>query len=92
MTLAVLAIFAIAYAGLALGRVPGLALDRAGMAVVAAILLVAIGAVPPAPLAPAAGLAAPMASAGWRPLMLLVVETVWMAGLVLAAVFTLNVR
>ncbi|MFM8990702.1 MAG: SLC13 family permease [Alphaproteobacteria bacterium] len=47
MTLAVLAIFAIAYAGLALGRVPGLALDRAGMAVVAAILLVAIGAVPP---------------------------------------------
>ncbi|MBM3628687.1 MAG: anion transporter, partial [Alphaproteobacteria bacterium] len=47
MTLAVLAIFALAYAGLALGRVPGLALDRAGMAVVAAILLVAIGAVPP---------------------------------------------
>jgi uncharacterized integral membrane protein (TIGR00698 family) len=33
-----------------------------------------------------------LASAGWRPLMLLVVETVWMAGLVLAAVFTLNVR
>lgn len=48
MTPAVLAIFAIAYAGLALGRVPGLAVDRAGMAVIAAILLVAIGAVPPA--------------------------------------------
>ncbi len=47
MTVAVLAIFVAAYAGLALGRVPGLAIDRTGIAVVAAILVVAIGAVPP---------------------------------------------
>jgi Na+/H+ antiporter NhaD/arsenite permease-like protein len=46
MTLLVIAIFALAYAGLALGRLPGLAVDRSGIAAVAAIALVALGAVP----------------------------------------------
>jgi len=47
MTWAVLAIFVVAYLGLALGRLPGLALDRSGIAVVAAVALVALGALPP---------------------------------------------
>jgi Na+/H+ antiporter NhaD/arsenite permease-like protein len=47
MTWAVLAIFVVAYLGLALGRLPGLALDRSGIAVVAAMALVALGALPP---------------------------------------------
>ena len=47
MTGAVVAIFVATYLGMALGRVPGLALDRSGMAVVAAIACVAIGALAP---------------------------------------------
>ena len=47
MTWLVVAIFALAYAGLALGRVPGLPLDRGGIAAVAAAALLAIGAVDP---------------------------------------------
>jgi Na+/H+ antiporter NhaD/arsenite permease-like protein len=47
MIWAVLAIFVVAYLGLALGRLPGLALDRSGIAVVAAVALVALGALPP---------------------------------------------
>src|SRR5262245_20821744 len=46
MTLFVLAVFALAYLGMALGRLPGLALDRSGIAIVAAIALVAGGALP----------------------------------------------
>ena len=40
------AIFAASYAALAIGRVPGLAIDRAGVALVGASLMVASGAVP----------------------------------------------
>lgn len=47
MTWAVAAIFVATYLGMALGRVPGLALDRSGIAVVAAIAVVAIGALAP---------------------------------------------
>ena len=46
MTFLVVGVFILAYVGMALGRLPGLALDRAGIAIVAAILVVAIGAVP----------------------------------------------
>jgi Na+/H+ antiporter NhaD/arsenite permease-like protein len=42
----VLVAFALAYAGMALGRIPGLRIDRAGIALVAATVLVAGGAVP----------------------------------------------
>lgn len=48
MTALVVAIFVLAYAGLALGRVPGLAVDRSGIAAIAAVALVASGAVPAA--------------------------------------------
>jgi Na+/H+ antiporter NhaD/arsenite permease-like protein len=41
-------IFIVTYAGVALGRVPGLRLDRAGIALVGAVLMVAIGALTPA--------------------------------------------
>ncbi len=47
------AIYMLTYVGMALGRMPGLALDRSGIAVVAAIALVALGAVAPGDLAPA---------------------------------------
>jgi Na+/H+ antiporter NhaD/arsenite permease-like protein len=40
------AVFASSYVALAIGRVPGLALDRAGVALVAAALMVACGALP----------------------------------------------
>jgi Na+/H+ antiporter NhaD/arsenite permease-like protein len=53
LTWVVVAIFVLAYAGLALGRVPGLAVDRSGMAVVAAVTLAVIGAVRPAEIAAA---------------------------------------
>lgn len=46
MTLLVVAIFALAYVGLAIGRLPGLAVDRSGIAAIAAIAMVALGAVP----------------------------------------------
>ena len=45
MAFLVVAIFALAYAGLAIGRLPGLAVDRSGIAAIAAIAMVAIGAV-----------------------------------------------
>jgi Na+/H+ antiporter NhaD/arsenite permease-like protein len=41
-------IFIFTYAGVALGRVPGLRLDRAGIALVGAVLMVAVGALTPA--------------------------------------------
>src|SRR5271163_3201266 len=40
------AIFAASYIALAIGRVPGLAIDRAGVALVGASLMVASGALP----------------------------------------------
>jgi len=46
MTLFVAIVFALTYAGMAIGRIPGLKVDRAGIAMVAAVLLVAAGAVP----------------------------------------------
>lgn len=45
MTALILAIFAFVYLGMAAGRVPGLRLDRTGIALVGAIVLVAAGAV-----------------------------------------------
>lgn len=44
--IATIAIFVSSYAALAVGRVPGLALDRAGIALVGAALMVACGALP----------------------------------------------
>jgi Na+/H+ antiporter NhaD/arsenite permease-like protein len=44
----VLTAFAVTYLGMALGRVPGLRLDRTGIAMLAAVLLLAVGAVAPA--------------------------------------------
>jgi Na+/H+ antiporter NhaD/arsenite permease-like protein len=44
VTLFVLAIFTATYAGMALGRFPGLRIDRTGIALVASILLLAGGA------------------------------------------------
>jgi Na+/H+ antiporter NhaD/arsenite permease-like protein len=42
MTDAILAIFALTYIGMALGRIPGLRTDRAGIAMVAAVLVVVV--------------------------------------------------
>ncbi|MBM3524930.1 MAG: anion transporter [Alphaproteobacteria bacterium] len=47
MTLAVVLVFVATYVGMALGRMPGLAIDRSGMALVAAVVVVAMGAVAP---------------------------------------------
>lgn len=44
--IAAVAIFVSSYAALAVGRIPGLALDRAGIALVGAALMVACGALP----------------------------------------------
>jgi len=44
MTATVVALFAVTYLGMALGRFPGLRIDRTGIAVVATILLLAVGA------------------------------------------------
>jgi len=44
--LAAAVIFAASYAALAVGRVPGLAIDRAGVALVGASLMIACGALP----------------------------------------------
>ena len=41
MPLIVTAVFAVTYLGMALGRLPGLRIDRTGIAVVAAVALVA---------------------------------------------------
>jgi Na+/H+ antiporter NhaD/arsenite permease-like protein len=46
VTAAVVAVFALTYLGMALGRFPGLKIDRTGIAVIAAIVLFSIGAVP----------------------------------------------
>ena len=40
-------IFILTYAGVALGRIPGLRLDRAGIALTGAALMMAIGAITP---------------------------------------------
>src|ERR1700675_3345028 len=45
-SVAAAAIFAASYLALAVGRVPGLAIDRAGVALVGACLMVACGALP----------------------------------------------
>lgn len=39
-------VFALTYVAMALGRIPGLGVDRSGIAMVAAVVLVAIGAIP----------------------------------------------
>ncbi|HUC61851.1 MAG TPA: SLC13 family permease [Alphaproteobacteria bacterium] len=46
MTELILALFVVTYLGMALGRFPGLKVDRAGIAMIAAVVLVAAGAVP----------------------------------------------
>jgi Na+/H+ antiporter NhaD/arsenite permease-like protein len=46
-TLATAAIFILTYAGVALGRIPGLRLDRAGVALTGAALMMAVGALSP---------------------------------------------
>ncbi|WP_025661960.1 SLC13 family permease [Rhizobium sp. IBUN] len=46
MTDLVLILFGLTYVGMALGRVPGLRIDRAGIALIVAVILVAIGAIP----------------------------------------------
>jgi Na+/H+ antiporter NhaD/arsenite permease-like protein len=53
MTQLIVILFAVTYVGMALGRVPGLRVDRAGIAMIAAVVLVAVGAVPTAELASA---------------------------------------
>jgi Na+/H+ antiporter NhaD/arsenite permease-like protein len=45
-----LSIFIFTYIGMAVGRVPGLRLDRSGIALIAAVVLVALGAITPAQL------------------------------------------
>jgi Na+/H+ antiporter NhaD/arsenite permease-like protein len=45
-----LSVFIATYIGMALGRVPGLRLDRSGIALIAAVVLVAAGAIEPAQL------------------------------------------
>src|SRR5437660_9706322 len=45
--LATAAIFILTYAGVALGRIPGLRLDRAGIALTGAALMMAVGAITP---------------------------------------------
>jgi Na+/H+ antiporter NhaD/arsenite permease-like protein len=42
----IVVVFALTYLGMALGRVPGLKLDRSGIALVAAVVLIAVDAVP----------------------------------------------
>lgn len=46
-TFAAAAIFIITYAGVALGRIPGFRLDRAGIALTGAALMMAVGAITP---------------------------------------------
>jgi Na+/H+ antiporter NhaD/arsenite permease-like protein len=47
MSIATATIFTLTYAGVALGRIPGLRLDRAGIALTGAALMMAIGAITP---------------------------------------------
>ena len=51
MTQLIVILFALTYVGMALGRVPGLRVDRAGIAMIVAVVLVAVGAVPTGELA-----------------------------------------
>ena len=51
MILFIIILFALTYVGMALGRVPGLRVDRAGIAMIVAVVLVAVGAVPGGELA-----------------------------------------
>src|SRR5215831_14624315 len=53
MTSLATVIFALTYIGMALGRVPGLKIDRSGIALIAAVILVATGEVPAEQLAKA---------------------------------------
>lgn len=53
MTSLAAVIFALTYVGMALGRVPGLRIDRSGIAMIAAVVLVAVGAIPANELADA---------------------------------------
>jgi Na+/H+ antiporter NhaD/arsenite permease-like protein len=46
MILLVSVVFALTYVGMALGRVPGFGIDRNGIAMIAAVMLVAVGALP----------------------------------------------
>jgi Na+/H+ antiporter NhaD/arsenite permease-like protein len=46
MTSFITIVFVLTYIGMALGRLPGLRIDRAGIAMIAAVVLVAAGAVP----------------------------------------------
>src|SRR6202035_3321363 len=46
-TLATAAIFILTYAGVALGRIPGLRLDRAGVALTGAVMMMTVGALTP---------------------------------------------
>jgi Na+/H+ antiporter NhaD/arsenite permease-like protein len=46
MTSFITIIFVLTYIGMALGRLPGLRVDRTGIAMIAAVVLVAVGAVP----------------------------------------------
>ena len=46
MNTAVLVIFAVVYVGMVLGGIPGLALDRTGVALLGAIGMVLVGALP----------------------------------------------
>ena len=39
-------VFALTYVGMALGRMPGLRVDRSGIAMIAAVIVVAMGAIP----------------------------------------------
>ena len=53
MTSFIALVFAFTYIGMALGRVPGLRIDRSGIAMIAAVMLVAAGAMPVDEIAPA---------------------------------------
>lgn len=46
MTSAIIIVFVLTYIGMALGRIPGLKVDRTGIAMIAAVALVAVGAIP----------------------------------------------
>src|SRR5258706_190819 len=46
MASATVLVFALTYVGMALGRIPGLRVDRSGIAMLAAVVLVAMGAIP----------------------------------------------
>ena len=51
MTLLISILFALTYVGMAIGRVPGSRVDRTGIAMIVAVVLVAVGAAPASQLA-----------------------------------------